>query len=41
MNPMLLMYLLMSVFHLTPWFKLAAWWRTGRRSIAAASQFLP
>ncbi len=41
MNPMLLMYVLMSVFHLAPWFRLAAWWRTGRRSIAAAAQYLP
>lgn len=41
MNPMLLMYVLMSVFHLAPWFRLAACWRTGRRAISAAAQHLP
>lgn len=41
MNPMLLMYVLMSVFHLAPWFRLAAWWRIGRHAISAAAQHLP
>jgi len=41
MNPMLLMYVLMSVFHLAPWLRLLDRWRIGRRLMTAAERYLP
>lgn len=38
LNGMVPMYVLMSVFHVTPWLKLISKWRTGTRAVGFAHE---